>query len=268
LTIRILGSGTSHGVPVIGCHCAVCTSSDPRDSRFRASVLIRSSKGASILIDAGPEFRLQAIQAGLDRLSALLLTHSHADHLHGLDDLRALTHERALPVYAQRRVNAELRQRFPYIFQGQSEGGGVPALELRDIEPGSRFAIDGQEILPIPIKHGSQDILGFRVGGFGYLTDCSAIPEASLPLLSGLECLVIDGLRNRPHPTHFSIKEAVIAAGRIAPRKAYLTHLCHEVSHVQAEGLCRVFAREAGLREDLVEPAYDGLEIEVKPETR
>jgi phosphoribosyl 1,2-cyclic phosphate phosphodiesterase len=265
LTVRILGSGTSHGVPVIGCQCAVCTSGEARDSRFRASVLIHSSKGASILIDSGPEFRLQAIQAGLNKLSALLLTHSHADHLHGLDDLRALTYERALPVYAQRRVNAELRQRFPYIFQGQTEGGGVPALELRDIDPGSKFAVDGQEILPIPIKHGSQDILGFRLGGFAYLTDCSAIPEASLPLLSDLECLVLGGLRNRPHPTHFSIKEAVLASGRIAPRKAYLTHLCHEVSHVQAEGLCRLYAREAGLREDLVEPAYDGQTLSLNP---
>lgn len=259
----ILGSGTSHGIPVIGCECSVCKSPDPRDSRYRASILLKASSGASILIDAGPEFRLQALHAGLRDLSALLLTHAHADHLHGLDDLRALTQRKSLPVYALGAVNRELRHRFDYIFKEHGEGGGIPSLELRDIEPAHPFSVAGLDILPVPVKHGSRDILGFRLGRFAYLTDCSSIPDASLALLGGLEVLVLDGLRDRPHSTHFSIKEAVLAAGRICPGNAYLTHLCHEVSHVRAEGLCRVYAREAGVREDLVEPAWDGLEFEV-----
>jgi len=259
LIVTILGSGTSHGVPVIACSCPVCKSTDPRDARYRASALVRTDAGQSILLDAGPEFRLQAIRAGLTDLSALLLTHSHADHLHGIDDLRALSHDRAIPVYALPQVNSEVRQRFPYIFSAQTEGGGVPALELRDIDPGASFEAAGTRILPVPIKHGSRDILGFRIGDFAYLTDCSSIPESSLPLLAKLDVLVIDGLRDRPHSTHFSIEQAVRAAGIIRPRKAYLTHLCHEVSHGQALGLCRDYAVRQGLSEDLAEPAYDGL---------
>lgn len=263
MTVTILGSGTSHGVPVIGCSCPVCRSLDPRDSRYRASALVRTEAGASILIDAGPEFRLQAIRAGLTELSALLLTHSHADHLHGLDDLRPLSHDAAIPVHALPQVNAEIRERFPYIFSSQTEGGGVPSLELRDIDPARPFSAAGTSILPIPIKHGSRDILGFRIGDFAYLTDCSAVPASSLPRLGGLAVLVIDGLRDRLHSTHFSIAQAIRAIADIRPRKAYLTHLCHEVSHAQAAGLCRDYAVAEGLPEGLVEPAYDGLAISV-----
>jgi phosphoribosyl 1,2-cyclic phosphate phosphodiesterase len=251
LKVRILGSGTSHGVPVIGCACPVCRSTDPRDARTRSSILVSSGE-TLILVDAATEFRLQAIKAGIARISALLLTHAHADHTHGLDDLRAINDSGPIQVFGNHPTIEEIRERFAYVFKPTQEGGGKPRLALREVEGGIPFPVGGLSLLPLPILHGNLEILGYRIGSFAYITDASSIPEGTWPLLEGTEYLVINGLRKRPHPTHLSIDEAVAVAERIGPRKTWLTHLCHESSH---ESLLEYLSGKP------IEPAYDGLEI-------
>jgi len=248
----ILGSGTSTGVPVVGCSCPVCSSDDPRDRRSRASVWLRSGE-VSILFDTSTEFRLQALAAGIRYIDAVFLTHAHADHVHGIDDLRPLTHHRQIPVYGSDATLCEIEERFSYIFRHSQIGGGKPRLMLERIDspvtiyPGGGG--EATEVVPIPLFHGELPILGYRAGSFAYLTDCSEIPEPSYGLLSGVEVVVIDALRFRPHPTHFNVEEALEAVRRIGAHTAYFTHLCHEVSYRELE---------AALPEG-VHPAYDGL---------
>lgn len=247
----IMGSGTSHGVPVVGCSCRVCRSEDPRDKRSRASLLVRS-RDINLLIDTSTEFRIQAIREGISSLDAVFYTHSHADHLHGLDDIRPLTKDRPMPVYAGESTQKDIRKRFDYIFSirpGQ-KGGGRPKIELRPLVP-EGVTIKGITIVPIPIFHGELPILGFRIGELAYITDCSRIPEDSYPLLRGIKKLIIGALRKRPHPTHFSIDEAVAEAERIGPENTWLTHLCHDHSHAE---LLEILPKK-------IEPAWDGLSI-------
>ncbi len=254
-----LGTGTSHGVPVVGCSCPVCRSTDPRDARYRSSLLVRGDEGERILVDAGPEFRLQALRAGIDRLDAVLITHAHADHVHGLDDLRPLTRgTKPLAVWADREAVDELTVRFSYAFDPPQRGGGVPRIRLLEMIP-EGVRIGGLRVLPVPLLHGILPILGFRFGNFAYLTDCSGIPESSLGLLAGTEVLAIDGLRERPHPTHFSISEAAQAARALGAREAWIIHLCHDHSHRDLESLCRGLSSPGFT----VRPAYDGLELEI-----
>lgn len=256
---RFLGTGTSHGVPVIACPCPVCSSSDPRDRRYRCSLLVRKG-GSSLVVDAGPEFRLQALAAGIGSLDALLLTHAHADHVHGLDDIRPLCRERALPVYTDRACAAELRERFAYVFRrGGQEGGGRPRLELIEAPPS--FMVGEIAVESIPLRHGELGILGWKFGDFAWLSDCSAIPETSLARLRGeggtaTRRLAIGGLRLRPHPTHFSLPEAIEAARAVGARETWIIHLTHDRSHEELEALCRELGREVGAR-----PAWDGLEL-------
>ncbi len=257
MRITFLGTGTSHGIPVVGCACPVCTSSDEHNRRTRASIWIRIETGEacrSILIDTATEFRLQAVRAGLNHLDAILLTHPHADHLHGLDDVRPLcSPEHPIPVFGSKETLRELSRRFDYIFHPRQKGGGVPNLTLNTILAGKPFWIHGIPILPFSVKHGKLDILGYRIGSFAYITDCSFIPEATYPLLEGLEVLVLGALRKRPHPTHFSIQEALKAAERLKPQRVYLTHLCHEVEH-------------EAIKKELppwVVPSFDGLELDL-----
>lgn len=257
MRVRFLGSGTSHGVPVLGCSCPVCSSGDARDTRYRSSLLILMDQGEYVLIDAGPEFRLQALAAGLSRLDAVLITHAHADHIHGLDDVRPLTRGRTLPVYASEHDIDEIRTRFAYAFTHGKPGGGKPRLEL--IEIGSEGVdIGSHHVIPIPLMHGSRLIVGYRIGGLAYLTDCSAVPDASMDLLRGLEVLVLDALRLRPHPTHFSLDEAIDLARTLKPGRLLLTHICHDLSHIQIEAYCdsKGLSFQAG-------PAYDGLELDL-----
>jgi phosphoribosyl 1,2-cyclic phosphate phosphodiesterase len=242
-------------VPVVACPCRVCASADPRDKRHRSSVVVEGDGGELVLIDAGPEFRLQAIRSGMSRLDAILITHAHADHVHGLDDVRPLTHGRHVPVYASSDDVAELRERFAYAFRRGQEGGGKPRLELRQIDE-TGADIGGLHAQPVPILHGDRAVFGYRIGRFAYLTDCSEVPRQSLGLLRGLDLLVVDALRNRPHPTHFSLDEAFSLARELNPARLLVTHICHDLSHVEIQALCDT----AGLPFP-ASPAYDGLEL-------
>ena len=251
MKLRILGSATSSGVPVIGCNCDVCTSADRRNFRTRTSALFVHD-GRSLLIDASPDLRLQALWYQIERVDAMLVTHAHSDHIAGLDDLRAFNfrQRQAIPVYASPATLAEIRRRFAYIFEETQEGGGKPMLDLFAID--DSFSVNGFSVIPIPLWHGELEILGFRIGNAAYCTDVSTIPEPSFAQLDGVKVLVIDALRRTPHPTHFSLDEALLAIERIGPDRAVLTHLTHVFDH-------ETLSKELP---DGVEPAFDGMVIE------
>ncbi|MEP0842707.1 MAG: MBL fold metallo-hydrolase, partial [Phycisphaerae bacterium] len=215
LRVTVLGSGTSHGVPMIGCDCPVCVSTDPRDRRTRSSILI-GVNGRNILVDTTPELRLQCLAHDVRRVDAVLFTHHHADHVAGLDDLRRFNHlqDAAITCFADARTGRALERMFPYAFDHAGEYvSSRPRLHLGVIE--GPFDLFGARIVPVPLFHGQLPVLGFRVGRFAYCTDVSRIPDESWPLLEGLETLILDGLRHRPHPTHFNLEQAVEAARRI-----------------------------------------------------
>ena len=228
--VTMLGSGTSSGVPVIGCSCPVCSSTDPRNRRLRASVRLELA-GGTVLVDTSPDLREQALRSGLDRLDAILFTHAHADHLFGLDDVRIFNFRQraAIPCFGSPATLERVRTAFSYVFEEGQEGGGKPQLELRPVN--GPFELLGARVVPVPVWHGSLPVLGFRIDGFAYVTDVNRIPEESYPLLAGLEVLVLGALRYRPHPTHFSIGEAVAVAARIGARRTFFTHLAHDVDH-------------------------------------
>jgi phosphoribosyl 1,2-cyclic phosphate phosphodiesterase len=258
MKITLLGTGTSHGVPAIGCDCGVCHSSDPRDRRTRPSILIdlgpRLSTGSRfILVDTSTDLRFQALQHDIRRVDAIFFTHSHADHVFGLDEIRRynVMQREAIGCYASASTIADLRRMFAYIFNPPTAGGGVPQLTL--FELAGEFSIGDVEVVPIPLMHGPAPVLGYRIGSFAYLTDCNSIPEASWPLLTGVRTLVLDALRERPHSTHFNLSEAVQIAQRMGPERTYFTHICHDLPHA---------ATCARLPEG-VQLAYDGLVVEV-----
>jgi len=230
MKITILGSGTSTGIPMVGCSCPVCTSNDPRDSRTRASLLVEHN-GNFILVDTSTDLRIQAVREKIPKIDAVLFTHAHADHIHGIDDLRGFHfhHRQIIPCYGSRETLADIGGKFAYIFNGHKEYGYHQLLEPHEIS--ATFELFGLEITPIPLLHGDMPSTGFRFGSLAYLTDCSRIPESSLNLLYGLDILIIDGLRRTPHPHHFNIAEAIRAAATIAPGRTYITHLTHEISH-------------------------------------
>jgi len=248
-----LGSGTSHGVPMIGCRCATCTSDDPRDKRLRPSVLVELSSGPTLLVDTSPDLRAQALRHDVRRVDAVLFTHPHADHLLGLDEIRRYnTMQRAtIPCYGDPDTLAEVRRVFAYAFEPRQQGGGVPKLELVPVT--GPFEAAGAPVTPIPVLHGRLPIYGYRIGAFAYLTDCSAIPDASWPLLEGLDVLVLDALRHVPHATHFTVAQALDVVARVRPRRALLTHIAHDLRHAETA---------AGLPTG-VELAYDGLVVPV-----
>jgi phosphoribosyl 1,2-cyclic phosphate phosphodiesterase len=252
LRVTMLGCGTSTGVPVIGCRCAVCTSSDPRNRRLRTSLRLELAAGVAV-VDTSPDFRQQALTFGLDRVDAILFTHSHVDHLFGLDDVRVFNFRQggAIPCYGSAATLAAVRRTFAYAFEPEGEGGGKPRLEL--IEVRRPFALLGREVVPVPLLHGSMEVFGYRLGGFAYLTDCSRVPEASRALLGGLEVLILDALRYRPHGTHLSVEEAIALAAEIGARRTIFTHLAHDVDYAAPQ-----VALPAG-----VEFGYDGLAFDV-----
>ena len=255
MEVIFLGTGTSHGIPVIGCDCPVCTSSDPKNNRTRCSVYVRTD-GADIIIDMSPEFRIQMLREKLSTADAVLITHTHADHLHGLDDIRPMTFKRPIPVYGSTRVIGIIRRRFDYIFNVTQMGGGKPHIQLNPVE-GSFFipTRDGGklEVVPIPMLHGKLETFGYRIGDFAYLTDCSYIPKASLHLLNGLKVAVIDALRYKEHPTHLSVEKALALAQKLGAGRTYFTHMCHDIDH----------AKLLSELPEGIEPAYDGLRITI-----
>jgi phosphoribosyl 1,2-cyclic phosphate phosphodiesterase len=251
LKITVLGSGTSVGVPTIGCHCDVCTSADPRDNRLRPSILV-SYDGRNVLVDTTPDFRTQALRAKIDHVDAVLFTHSHADHMMGLDDLRPFNfHQKGqIPIYAAPATMDAIHRCFPYIFDGAQRNTNVPQLDSRLIE-GGPIDLFGVEFVPVRIQHGSQMIYGFRFGDAAYLTDHSDIPKSSMEQLRGLDVLFLDALRYKPHPTHSTVDRSVKTVEALAPRRAFFTHICHDLRHERAESLLPPHVRLA----------YDGLEI-------
>lgn len=252
MKVTILGSGTSTGVPMVGCRCPACTSDNPKDRRTRASLLIRHG-GRNILVDTSTDLRRQALREGLDRVDAVLFTHPHADHVNGIDDLRGFhfLHKEVIPCYAAPATFAALQVSFRYIFFESGGSGYTPLLSPHEIS--GRFELFGLTVTPVPLVHGKGCALGFRIGNFAYLTDCSAIPDDSLQFLEGLEVLVVDGLRWTPHPFHFNIEAAIAAVGPIRPARVVLTHLTHEVLHSEQAKLPPGF-----------EFAYDGMVIDVR----
>lgn len=252
MKVTVLGSGTSTGVPTLGCRCSVCQSSDPHNKRLRASAYVEAA-GKRVLLDCGTDFRTQALACGIEDVDFVLVTHTHADHINGLDDLRAfnMVHHHRVDVFGKPDALEGIRMRFAYCFTPAPPGGGIPELNLVPIN--GEFSAGDIQIVPVPVLHGGLEILGFRIGSFAYLTDVSHIPEESYGLLGNLDVLISTALRLRPHPTHMCLEQALAAAGRIGARRTYFTHMNHDMDHA---------AIEAGLPPG-IRLAYDGLVIDI-----
>lgn len=261
MRITFLGTGTSTGVPVIGCTCGTCRSADPKDRRWRPSIYLRFDGGAAVLVDASPDLRSQALRYDVDRVDAIWLTHAHADHVLGLDDVRIYNfrQQAAIPCHGRPETLSAVQRMFAYVFDPSTpKGGGLPRLMLRPLA--GPFCFERRTVVPVPLRHGALPILGFRIGGFAYLTDCSEIPERSWACLDSLEVLVIDALRHRPHSTHFNLDQAIEAADRIAAAQTLFTHMSHDLGHAET---CATLPPGMTL-------AHDGLEVsvsEVTPES-
>ena len=252
-----LGTGTSNGVPMIGCDCETCTSDDPRNKRLRCSVVF-GLPGGHLLVDTPPDLRTQLLRAEIGLIHATAYTHAHADHLFGLDDLRLFPRYtgQEMPIYCEPRVEQKIRQTFDYVFAQVTADlppGLLPKLTFQPIAPGEAFGVLGARVIPIRLYHGKLGVFGFRVGNVAYCTDVNEIPPESWPLLDGLDVLVLDALRPDPHPTHFSLDEAIAAARRIGARRTLFTHISCKLEHERTST-----ALPAGM-----ELAYDGLEVEL-----
>jgi len=250
MKIIVLGSGTSTGVPVIGCNCKVCTSQNPKNKRLRASILVQQGEN-NILVDTSTDLRAQCLAYGVKRIDAVLYTHTHADHLYGVDELRIfnfIQHSK-IPIYGSEETIESIKRTFPYLFTDVFYGGGKPYLIPNVIN--GNLELFGIRITPVEIMHGDLPIFGYRFHDFAYITDVSEIPDDSKELLKELKILIIGALRHEPHPTHFTIEQAIRAIEELKPGKAFLTHLGHSVDH---EELIKSLPAN-------IEPAYDGMEI-------
>jgi phosphoribosyl 1,2-cyclic phosphate phosphodiesterase len=258
MKLTFLGTGTSFGVPKIGCYCDVCRSPDPRDKRNRVGAVVESNRGTRLLIDTPPELRLQLIAAGIDRVDAVAYTHQHADHTHGIDDLRAITvnREGPLPIYGPAETLADLRKKFQYILDDEIRplpGTSKPEGKAHVVEAGRSFSVADMEVLPVQVPHGNVTVFAYRIGSLAYVTDAKSLPPDALAMLRGASVLVINALFRTEHPTHLSIPEAVNAAREIGAERTYLTHLTHDNFHADLEAeLPRGVA-----------PAFDGLTVRI-----
>lgn len=252
MRLTFLGTGTSTGVPTLGCRCEVCRSADPHDKRTRPSVLLEFD-GRAVVIDTSPDFRQQALRHGLDHLDAVVFTHDHADHIFGLDDVRVyyLRHKIPIPIYADERTMGSIRRVYKYIFDQDYPYGGLAKLDPHIID--GPFELWGESLIPLQVFHGSIPVLGFRFGRAAYVTDFSTIPESTAALLEGLDVLVLDALRREPHPSHSTVEQSLKWVERLKPRRAFFTHIAHELSHETTNATLP----------SLVRLAYDGLSLEI-----
>ncbi len=252
MKLTFLGTGTSTGVPTVACHCPVCTSSDPHDKRTRPSLLLEFD-GRAIVIDTTPDFRQQALRERMERLDAVVFTHTHADHVMGLDDVRVFYFRQRLPIpiYADPHSMENIRRIFQYIFDQSYPYGGIAKLSPHIID--GPFDLWGERLTPLPVVHGSMPVLGFRFGQTAYVTDFSTIPDSTIPLLEGLDVLILDALRHKPHPTHSSLEQSLAWVERLKPRQAFFTHIAHELGHEQTNASLPSHVRLA----------YDGLQLEL-----
>jgi phosphoribosyl 1,2-cyclic phosphate phosphodiesterase len=230
MRLTFLGTGTSTGVPTLGCHCPTCSSSDLHDQRTRSSILLEFD-GHTVVIDTTPDFRQQALRERLDRLDAVVFTHTHADHVFGLDDIRVfnLRQKHAIPIYADHRSMEDIRRIFKYVFDASYAAGGLPNFDPHLID--GSFELWGEMLIPLPVFHGQLPILGFRFGRTAYVTDFSAIPETTLELLKNLDVLILDALRHKPHPTHSTLENSIELVKKLEPQRAFFTHIAHELPH-------------------------------------
>jgi phosphoribosyl 1,2-cyclic phosphate phosphodiesterase len=251
--LTVLGSGTSTGVPTLGCTCAVCKSRDPRDQRLRPSVLLRFDT-QNVLFDTTPDFRTQALRAGLASLEAVFYTHGHADHIMGMDDIRPYNFRRAepIPVYGDERTISDLKRVFKYVFEGEYHLSAIPQIAAHVLDGPVELA--GVKFVPLKLFHGPLPITGYRFGNHAYLTDFSTIPDETMAELQGLDVMILDALRHRPHPTHSSVENSIEIVRKLQPRRAFFTHMCHELPHAETEAALPA----------PIHLAYDGLEIEVE----
>lgn len=256
MKLTFLGTGTSFGVPQVACPCAVCHSSDPRDRRSRCGAVIETDDGTRLLIDTPPELRLQLVANDVQHIDAVLYTHEHADHIHGIDDLRAFTMRRdtPLPLFGSADTLATISARFPYIVDDSMRplpGTTKPEGVMVRVTPGVPFRVRNTSVMPIAVPHGRTEVLAFRVGAIAYVTDAKSIPDDAIEALRGVRVLVLNALLHKPHPTHLSVSEAVAVAQRIGAERTYLTHLTHESFHAELAA-----ELPAGIA-----PAYDGLVV-------
>ncbi|MGH9436146.1 MAG: MBL fold metallo-hydrolase [Terriglobia bacterium] len=252
MRLTFLGTGTSTGVPTLGCHCPICTSTDPHDQRTRSSILLEYG-GRVVVIDTSPDFRLQALREGVERLDAVLFTHTHADHIFGLDDVRVfnIRQKEAIPIFADAPSLASIQTIFKYIFDATYTASQIPRLDPRVID--GPFDLWDVRVTPLHVLHGELPVLGFRFGRAAYITDFSVIPKPVFPLLDGLDVLILDALRHKPHPTHSTVQNSLEIVERLKPRRAFFTHIAHELPHEATNATL-----PAG-----VSLAYDGLKLEI-----
>jgi phosphoribosyl 1,2-cyclic phosphate phosphodiesterase len=253
MQLTILGAGSSAGTPVIGCQCETCTSNNPRNKRTRCSSMITLDSGETILIDTGPDLRIQALREGLTRVDAVLYTHTHADHLHGIDDLRSFCqiNRHQIPLYTYKDAVVHIQSKFGYTLREPCDFWDLPVLSISEID--EPFNLFGTKIIPIPIMHGRIQIFGYRIGNMAYMTDVSSIPESSYALLEGLDLLLIDCLRTEKHPTHINIEQSLDYVSQIKAKQSVLIHMTHELEY---QALTQKLPRNVAV-------GYDGMKIQV-----